>query len=94
MSTSARELARACFDPQYPDLGTAEALLGSGAKVSVALNPRLIVAGDKSGKRMFYYNGQLAATASDGILHPMGEAVPMRRIAKMLEGRYHDTTSV
>jgi hypothetical protein len=81
------DLARACFLGTYLTYSEAEALLGV-SHVSVALNPRLIVAGDASGKRMFYYNGQLAATASDGVLHPVGEDVPVKRIMKALEGLY------
>ena len=55
----------------------------------MAISPRVIVAGDATGKRMFYYNGMLAATASGGVLHPVGDEVPVRKIAKLLEGHYH-----
>lgn len=87
----ARALGIACFTPQYFDYAEADRMLLSEEKVSVALSPRVIVAGDKSGKRMFYYNGALAATAIDGILHPAGQAVPVRKIAKLLEGRFYVT---
>jgi hypothetical protein len=82
-------VAEACFSPVYYGYAEAEALITSEQKVSVALTPRVIMAGDKSGKRMFYYNGVLAATAVDGMLHPAGQAVPVRKIAKLLEGRFY-----
>lgn len=81
-------LARGCFYGEYPVLPEAERMLGN-THISVALSPRLIMAGDKDGKRMFYYNGQLAATASENVLYPVGEDTPVRRIAKLLEGLYH-----
>ena len=87
--TSPKLLAEACFHPQYFDYAEADRMLTSEEKVSVALTPRVIVAGDKSGKRMFYYNGVLAATASDGTLYPAGPAVPVRKVAKLLEGRFY-----
>jgi hypothetical protein len=87
--TPQKELAKACFAPQYFDYVVADAMLLREEKVSVAISPRVIVAGDKSGKRMFYYNGVLAATAADGMLFPAGPAVPVRKIAKLLEGRYY-----
>jgi hypothetical protein len=87
--TPPKLLAEACFHPAYFDYAEADRMLLSEEKVSVALTPRVIVAGDKSGKRMFYYNGALAATASAGTLYPSGPAVPVRKIAKLLEGRFY-----
>lgn len=84
-----KKVAEACFTPVYYGYSEAEALITSEQKVTVALTPRVIMAGDKSGKRMFYYNGVLAATAVDGMLHPAGQAVPVRKIAKLLEGRFY-----
>jgi hypothetical protein len=93
LSPSDTELALACFEPEYPTLETALSMLDSGDVVTVATSPRLIVAGDALGKRMFYYNGELAATATaNNELFPVGDEALVRRIIKLTEGRYHART--
>jgi hypothetical protein len=89
LAPSDNALAKACFCPDYPSLDAALALLDSGAKVTVATSPRLIIAGDATGKRMFYYNGELAATAFSDELFPVGDERLVRRIIKLTEGRYN-----
>ena len=81
-------LAKACFMPEYPSLDEAEARLSSGDAVTVAISPTIIVAGDRTGKRMFYFNGDLCATACDGVLYPVDGGVAINRIVKLTEGRY------
>jgi hypothetical protein len=89
---SDRDLAEACFFPTYYTLDEAFALLDKGEKLTVAINPRVIVAGDQTGKRMFYYNGLLAATAHGDRLFPCGDELLVRRIIKLTDGRYRDTS--
>lgn len=89
---SPQNVACGCFFPDYPSLDEAEAMIGSGQRISVALTPRIILAGDMEGKRMFYYNGIIAATAERGSLYPLGDEVPFKRVVKLLEGRYHVAT--
>jgi hypothetical protein len=74
--------------PEYPSLEEAEARLSSGDSVTVAISPTIIVAGDRTGKRMFYFNGDLCATACEGVLYPVDGGVAVNRIVKLTEGRY------
>lgn len=83
-------VAMAVFNPQRVTYEEAEDRIRHHGWLSCAITNRLIVAGDKSGKRMFYYNGELVATGSDGVLHPQRNMdVALGRVMKLLDGRYH-----
>lgn len=57
---------------------------------SVALNPRLIVAGSPSvDKRMLYLDGRLAATVIGGSLLPTVPGRAFATVVKMAGGRFH-----
>lgn len=81
-------LLRALFDPTYPkNVGEAFDMLSDGW-LSVALNPRIIVAGDDVGKRMVYYRGKLAATMTGGVLSPVADETTCGLINRAFGGRY------
>jgi hypothetical protein len=82
------DMAVACFNPVYPSMDEAEASIARGDVLSVAVNRNLIVVGDTDGKRMFYVDGVLAATASGGRLFPAGTERSYYRVLKATEGRY------
>lgn len=80
-------LIGAVFNPWYPpDVDSAFDLLADGW-LSVAINPRIIVAGDPVGKRMIYYRGELAASTSQGRLDPIASLSTCRIINRALKGR-------
>ena len=82
------ETVRALFLPSYPEsVEAAFERLGNGY-LSVALNPRVIVAGDDLGKRMVYYRGQLAATMQGEYLSPVADLTTCRIINRSLNGRF------
>ncbi len=88
-------VARAVFDPGHVDYDQAERRITSEDWVSVALTPRVIVAGDKSGKRMFYYNNDLVATMQEGVVYQQPGTVPaaLSKVMKHLDGRYAHVVS-
>lgn len=75
----------------YPDFTEACQRIDRGDAFSVAINRRIIVAGDSSGKRMFYFDGELAATAEDGRLYPVADPTVLARINKLTGGVYRDS---
>jgi len=78
----------ALFFPEYPPtLDDAIALLDEG-HLSVALNQRVILAGDDNGKRAVYYRGELAATISGGVVSPVSGVMTTSIIRRYLGGRY------
>lgn len=82
------------FNPTYPEsYEAALEMLGSGW-LSVALNPRIIVAGDDLGKRMVYYRGELAVTINGEWASPVADTTTCRIINRALKGRYSWTTAI
>lgn len=77
------------FKHTYPEsLDDALRRIENGA-VTVAVNRRLIVAGDRrSEKRLFYVDGVLAANVIGGRLHMVCRPEVERTLTKMLGGRY------
>lgn len=87
LQTCGVEVVQALFDATYPqDVDDAMNWLGDGW-LTVALNPRTIIASDQVGKRMVYYMGKLAATQSNGMLHPVADLQTCRIINRALNGR-------
>jgi hypothetical protein len=84
-------VARACTLAEYPSFDEACRRIDSGEWFSVAISRRFIVAGDPSGKRIFYYDGEAAATAIDGQLYPMGDVAVINRLEKVTGGTYRAT---
>jgi hypothetical protein len=84
-------IARGCWTADYPTCEEAFARIDSGSWFSVAISRRVIVAGDDSGKRIFYYDGEPAASAIGGHLYPMGDESAVARIIKATGGTYHAT---
>lgn len=79
---------RGLFSPDYPaDYDEALGRLAGGA-VSVALNPRMIVAGDDIGKRTIYYRGDLAATIVGNEAQAVTDELTVALINKVTGGRY------
>lgn len=83
----------AVFDPWYPVVDEAFVLLESGW-TTIALNPRVIVAADETGKRMIYYAGELAAVSAGGRLDPVADLTTCRLIHKALAGRFSWTVDL
>lgn len=79
-------LAKACFLPEYPSVAEAYGMIDRGERVTVAINRHVIVAGDASGKRMFYYHGELTATACNGTIYPVGDMRGLQRVLKATGG--------
>ena len=86
MQPDQEEVAKACFFPEYPSVEEAYRLIMTGERVTVALNRSVIVAGDASGKRFFYYNGELVASALNGTLYPSGDVRGLQRAMKSVGG--------
>lgn len=79
---------RGLFNPDYPrDYDEALGRLANGA-VSVAINPRMIVAGDDIGKRTIYYRGDLAATIIGNEAQAVTDELTVALINKVTGGRY------
>ncbi len=94
MTSVNRDTVEALFAPTYPEnLEAALEMLGNGW-LHVALNPRVILAGDDLGKRMVYYRGQLAATMNGDTLSPVADPITCRLIHRALEGRYQWTVEL
>lgn len=86
--TSSAEVIGALFKPWYPEnFEAALELLGSGW-LSVAVNPRIIIAGDDVGKRMIYYRGQLAATINGDAACPVADELTCKLVDRATGGRY------
>jgi hypothetical protein len=86
MTADTPEVVNAVFTPTYYTYTRALELLGSGW-VSVALNPHLIVVGDRD-SHLLYYRGKLLAKVEGGIVEPIDPANPRNiRILKWLDGR-------
>lgn len=92
-SVSSQDLAAACFNPVYPSLDEAEHMLTRESVVTVAVTPSIIIAGDRTGKRMFYFNGELVATSADGAVHSIGTGAALKRVMKLIDGRYYAYTN-
>ena len=87
-TAASNEVVSALFKPTYPvDYEDALAMLADGW-LSVAVNPRIIVAGDIIGKRMIYYRGQLAATIHGDRISPVADALTCSLINRATGGRY------
>lgn len=84
-------VARACCLAEYPSFEEACRRLDTGEWFSVAITRRIIVAGDPSGKRIFYYDGEAAASSFDGQLYPMGDGSVINRIIKATGEMYRGT---
>jgi len=83
-----RDTVLALFRATYPESTEAAfEMLGNGW-LSVAVNPRVIIAGDDLGKRMVYYRGQLAATMTGEFLSPIADLTTCKIIDRVLERRY------
>jgi hypothetical protein len=83
------DLARACFYPEYFTVDVAEKMIESGERVSVALSRSVIMAGDSTGKRMFFFNGILAASGTAAGVYPVDNERAYLRVIKLLEGKYN-----
>lgn len=87
IAPSSMELLRAVYRPEYPSFEEAQFRLNQGW-LSVALNPRVILAGDAVGKRMLYYRGDLAATLSGNEATPLTDVMTARLLDKATDRRY------
>lgn len=81
-------IIQATFYPVYPTHFEEALVKLSEGWLSVAINPRIIIAGDDIGKRMIYYRGKLAATILGEQISPVADVTTCRLIDKVLEGRY------
>lgn len=72
-------LYKALYFPTYPTYGEAMDRLLSGS-ISVALSPRVILAGDPHGKRQFFYNGNLVASIWGDALLPAYPGAPVDKV--------------
>lgn len=93
LSPSSVEVIQAIFKQKYPSVTQAFDMLDNGW-LSVALDPRVIVAADQNGKRMVYYRGELAATTTGGMLDPVADLLTCRLINKALAGRFRWTVDL
>lgn len=78
---------RALYYPTYFDVDTALAMLGDGW-MSVAINPRIIIAGDRAGKRMIYYRGDPAVSISGDVAQTLTDELTTLLIKQAIGGRY------
>ena len=75
---------KAIFYPIYPETYREALMWMEAGWFSVALNPRVIVAGDTLGKRMVYYRGRLAATLIGNMATSQTDEVTRALIARAL----------
>lgn len=93
LQTPTVPIINALFAAWYPTPEQAFDLLDSGW-LSVAIDPRVIVAADQNGKRMIYFRGELAATTAGGMLDPVADVLTCRLINKALAGRFQWTVDL
>jgi len=75
----------AMFDPVYWTVTEALDKLDNGWH-SVAVNPRVIVAGGKHGKRMVYYQGDFVGTADFNTFYPQCNKLTTGLLTRAFEG--------
>ena len=87
-TTIGPETCIALFKPWYPESYEHALAKLSDGWISVAINPRVSVAGDEVGKRMIYYRGKLAATINGDIIAPVADPLTCELIDRATGGRY------
>lgn len=85
--TSSPAVARALMAPDYPSVDAAFHMLSTGW-LTVAINPRVIIACDAVGKRLVYYRGKVAASIVEGTLRPIADVTTCKLIARALGEEY------
>lgn len=88
LRSGSNAVLRGIYKPMYPaNYDEALTMLASGW-LSVAINPRIIVAGDDAGKRMIYYRGELAATITGDEALAVSDDLTTLLVDKATDGRY------
>ena len=80
------EIAYAVHRADYPTIVTAETWLDCGMRMSVAISPHVILAGE--GNKRIYLRDELVGVLQDGKVVPTAGTSKARRVLKALGGSY------